>query len=199
MKIHKVIFEKVNTLNKSIKAFRYFYNLKFENKNTPIEIDDKTLWISRSISITCFIFVMYKGELCVIANQRGIGTPDFRGYWNAPCGFLDYNESLETCCTREVFEETGLIIFEEDLSVYGINSNPYMSNNQNVTVRYFTTLKHFDESMLSDMNSEENEVADLKAIPVSDLDKYKWAFRHNIIIEEILNKKSQTILNNLEE
>lgn len=198
MKINKVIFEKVNTLKKSIKAFRYYYNLKFENKNTPIEINDKTLWISRSISIACFIYVLYKGELCVIANQRGTGTPDFHGYWNVPCGFLDYNESLETCCVREVFEETGLIIFPEDLSVYGINSNPRISNNQNVTVRYITTLKHFDESMLSDIHSEKDEVADLKVIPVSELDNYKWAFRHNFIIEEILNKKSQIILDNLE-
>lgn len=54
----------------------------------------KTLWSGRYCAVAAFAFCKIKGEWCVLANQRGEGTPDFQGYWNCPCGFLDMEKSL---------------------------------------------------------------------------------------------------------
>lgn len=40
----------------------------------------KTLWSGRYCAVAAFAFCKIKGEWCVLANQRGEGTPDFQGY-----------------------------------------------------------------------------------------------------------------------
>ena len=80
--------------------------------NFSIEHEGKIYWISRSMAVVCFVFAYIDGRWCVLANQRGEGTPDFQGYWNAPCGYLDYNETLEQAAIREVYEETGVKLTE---------------------------------------------------------------------------------------
>ena len=83
-------------------------------KNFSI-IDDRTgreYWISRSVAVVGFIYGYDEDEKeYILAVQRGTGTPDpeFVGKWCLPCGYLDYDETLEEALQREVFEETGVL------------------------------------------------------------------------------------------
>ena len=84
-------------------------------KNYPIKIETgehagETVWVHRSIAVAGFIFCKINDEWCVLANQRGEGAPDFQGYWNCPCGYLDFDETLAEACSREIYEETGVKI-----------------------------------------------------------------------------------------
>ena len=80
-------------------------------KNFPIEHEGKIYWISRAIGVAGYIFC-YDDELKILANKRGSGTPDFQGYWNCPCGYLDFDETTAQACSREIKEETGLEVTE---------------------------------------------------------------------------------------
>ena len=76
--------------------------------NFSVIKDGKEYWVARNVAVVCFVFAPINGEWCVLANQRGKGTPDFQGLWNAPCGYLDYNETTKEAAKREVYEETGI-------------------------------------------------------------------------------------------
>ena len=70
----------------------------------------KTLWSGRYCAV-CGVVLFYNentGETFALANKRGNGTPDYQGFWNLPCGFLEANESGQQGVAREVYEETGV-------------------------------------------------------------------------------------------
>lgn len=61
-----------------------------------------TLWSGRYCAVSAFIFCYINDEWHILANKRGSGTPDYQGYWNCPCGFLEADESAKEGCAREV-------------------------------------------------------------------------------------------------
>lgn len=161
--------------------------------NFPFKYKGRTLWMSRSVATASFIFGLDdKGKLHVLANKRGSGAADFQGLWNCPCGYLDYNETLEEAAAREIYEETGIAISKNLLILHKVESNP-SSNRQNVTARFYCLIRNesIDSTFLSNFNlenMEENEVSEVKWIPIDEIDnesKYQWAFNHNEIIKEI--------------
>ena len=79
-------------------------------KNFSITKNGKEYWIARNVAVSCFVFTSIDGVWHVLANKRGDGTPDYQGYWNAPCGYLDFDETTSEAAMREVYEETGLHI-----------------------------------------------------------------------------------------
>lgn len=169
----------------------YKWNLKPIN-NFPFFYRGREYWYSRSVATTPFVFCKDdNGEYCVLANKRGIGTPDFQGFWNVPCGYLEFNVNGEENCKKEVFEETGVNVPIDCFKFLGINSNP-TENRQNVSIRYYAILEEpISTYSITNSNSEKNEVDDIKWIPLSKIDEYQWAFNHNFIIKEI----QMTILN----
>lgn len=91
-------------------------------KNYPIKIETgehagETVWVHRSIAVAGFVFCKIDGEWCVLANQRGEGAPDFKGYWNCPCGYLDFDETTKEACIREIYEETGVKVDPKNIKV----------------------------------------------------------------------------------
>ena len=163
-------------------------------KNWSYKIPDgphagKVLWSGRYCAVAAFVFKCKDGQLSVLANLRGSGTPDYQGCWNAVCGFLEANETAQQCCSREIFEETGYIIEPEKFLQVYTQTDPETSNNGNVTLRHIAII--FDNE-LSDRKQakggEENEVDDVKWIPVYRVYDYKWAFNHEkTIIDLFLN------------
>lgn len=65
---------------------------------------------------------------CMVVNQLGEvllirrGRDPYRGCWALPGGFMEMDETLEHCCVRELEEETGLVVSEEQLALIGVFS-----------------------------------------------------------------------------
>jgi len=143
----------------------------------------RTLWSGRYCCVATVVFKKEGSDIFVLANQRGSGTPDFQGYWNCPCGFLEGNETGEQGAVREVFEETGVQIHPSILVFHSVQTDPKVSNNGNVTLHYGAIVDHY--SCIPPEGGEENEVADVRWINVEDIDKYKWAFNHDQLIKNV--------------
>lgn len=164
-------------------------------QNFPVDYIDKesgekkTAWISRSVAVSGFVFCKdQKGHWYILANQRGKGTPDYQGYWNCICGYLDYDENVNEALRREIIEETGLYVQGSNLIPYFVNSSP-KENRQNVTVRFYTILEGDITKWMyfSKDKMEKDEVADIRWIPISDISSYYWAFDHDKIITYTFN------------
>ena len=165
--------------------------------NFVIEKDGKEYWISRSIAILAIVLCEIKGQTYVLVNRRGIGTPDYQGYWNLPCGYLDYNETCKEAIEREVWEECGVHLDTDKIKFYGYNDD-LTDPRQNVTLRFITTLDvRFNKiSIASGINNrggEPDEVEAISWIPLNNYQSVKWAFNHEVILKklnhEISNKQ----------
>lgn len=156
-------------------------------KNFPFVFFGKEFWYSRSVAVVLFVFAFDKnGKKYVLANQRGKGTPDFQLKWNVPCGYLDFNESGEEAALRETFEETNVNVPKEKIEFLTVNTSPD-ENRQNVSIRYKAILdENIEDIKLSDVNSEKNEINDIKWIPIDEIDNYEWAFKHNEILKTLI-------------
>lgn len=164
-------------------------------QNFPVDYIDKesgekkTAWISRSVAVSGFIFCKdQNNKWYVLANQRGQGTPDFQGYWNCICGYLDYDENTNQALKREICEETGLDVRSTSLIPYFVNSNP-KENRQNVTIRFYSILKGDITKWMnfSTDKMEKNEVANIRWISIDDVSQYNWAFSHEDLIKYTYN------------
>ena len=150
--------------------------------NFSVKVNGKEYWISRSVAVVGYVHK----QGCILAIQRGKGTPDpeFVGKWCLPCGYLDYDETCWEAVKREIHEETGILINENNSVLNGteVNSDPKADKRQNVTVRYKIWYCGNDE--LSTKFSEKNEVSDIKWIPIDEVDNYEWAFNHKELIKD---------------
>ena len=161
-------------------------------KNFPIEHEGKIYWISRAVGVAGYIFCLDNGKLLILANKRGSGTPDFQGYWNCPCGYLDFDETTAEACSREIMEETNLNVSPKSLVLYNVEDDP-SANKQNVTFRYYSfSDRYYKGQTVYAKGAEENEVDDVKWIPIEDIDNYNWAFNQKRTIMEIVVNKLST-------
>lgn len=162
-----------------------------EKKNCPCyDLNGNFIgWFSRSVAVVTFAFCRNeREEWCILGSERGKDAADYQGYWNAPCGFLDFNETTKQAAIRETLEETGVQLTEGDLTCIGFQDDPEKSNNQNVTFRYVAII---NDKMTSDFSfsherNEGDEVGEIKWIPLDKIGLYKWAFGHGDLITEII-------------
>lgn len=171
--------------------------IQFKNvHNKCINNEGTTYWISRSCAVTALVLIKikdgpFKNKTKVLINQRGENVPDFKGCWNIPCGYLDWNESSKEACIREVFEETGYDVrgFNSDDQPFFVNSSP-TSNRENVVLFHkfeteMTTAEYLAfEATRSTEHSEEGEVTAIEFIFPEDRKDYEFAFGHEKYIEE---------------
>ena len=154
-----------------------------------------TLWSGRYTAVTGIVLryiynpTLNMRDIYVLANLRGPGTPDFQGYWNMPCGFLERNESGEEGVAREIFEECGFEVLPGEFDLYGVETDPVKSNNGNVTIRYISIDEVSELPVLkyTNINGEEGEVESVKWIHIDDVDDYKWAFGHKDLIKDAIS------------
>ena len=106
-----------------------------ENQNFPVKVDDKIYWISRAMAVVGYVFKEVDGKLFVLTEKRGKGAADYIGHFCVPCGYLDFNETLEDAVLRELKEETGFIGDKEKLILLKVNSCP-TENRQNVSAHF---------------------------------------------------------------
>lgn len=169
-------------------------------KNFPI-IDKETgreYWVSRSMAVVVFVFAKDNdGDECILAVKRGKGTPDpeYVGKYCVPCGYLDYDETLQQAAARELKEETGLTFPNCDFKLFSINDNPYDDKRQNVTFRFVVnclTLANNLELLFTTKNSEKDEVDFIRFIKIKNINLYEWAFNHEELIKKVSNQRNKT-------
>ena len=186
------------------KDWEYNDNIEIKNmeKNWSYKITDPnhpkcgtTLWSGRYCAVTGIVMryiynpMFGKNDVYVLANLRGPGTPDYQGYWNMPCGFLERNESGEQGVAREIFEECGFEILPGEFDLYGVETDPVKSNNGNVTIRYISIdeVSELPELKYTNINGEDGEVESVKWIHIDDVENYKWAFGHKDLINDAIS------------
>lgn len=150
-----------------------------------------TLWSGRYTAVCGIVIGMRDdepGKRYILANKRGEGCPDYNGLWNLPCGFLEADENGQQGVAREIHEECGILIPWEDFTYYSNETDPAKCNNGNVTLRYLTSVVIDDYDDKDELSGEENEVEDVKWIPLNEYENYEWAFNHKEVIEEIKGK-----------
>lgn len=151
-------------------------------KNFPTVINNEVYWISRSCAVSGFVFKKIKGLWYVLINKRGKGSADYQGYWNAPCGYIDYGENGEQAVAREVLEECGFVSKPNKWKQIETVTDP-KENLQNITIRYMYIADSDEDFDLTKRNGgEENEVEEVKWVCVHDLHNYVWAFDHGFVI-----------------
>jgi 8-oxo-dGTP diphosphatase len=62
------------------------------------------------------------------------GNDPFQGYWALPGGYVEWDETVEASCRREVKEETGLDVVTLDLS--GVYSHPERHPRQTISIAF---------------------------------------------------------------
>jgi 8-oxo-dGTP diphosphatase len=158
-------------------------------KNFPVKDNNgKEWWISRSVCVVGLVFCECDGIHYVLANKRGKGTPDFQGYWNVPCGYLDYDETTEEAVIREIYEETGVSVPGGAVRFWRFNDSPKDDARQNVSFRYVVLLCS-DNLPVAKITGEgeKDEVDEIKWIPIDEITNYKWAFNHKDLIRQSFN------------
>ena len=173
-------------------AYKWYSDKQWQKKplrNFPFFYRGKLFWYSRSVATTIGVFCKNTdGEWCVLANQRGKGAPDFQGFWNITCGYLEHDVTGEENCQKEIYEETGVFVPVELIKFRGVKTDP-SENRQNVSLRYSAVLSGVcDNYETTDEHSEKDEVADIRWIPLSEVSDYEWAFGHEELIDKMFNE-----------
>lgn len=167
--------------------------MKFNNRpnECATTTDGRQVWLSRSVTVAVSIVVVFQQRPYILVNQRGTGVPDFQGYWNLPCGYLDYDETTEEAAVREVWEECGVNVLEllpqcdaEFLSYpWDISSTP-RGDKQNVTVHHGLHAEVAELPPTSNIHNEPNETADIRWLALADVDQLTYAFNHRARIHK---------------
>ena len=170
-------------------------NLKMRNRPGKEMDGSPGPWFSRSVAAaTCVLLKdTDTDKWYVLAGKRGRGAPDYMGYWNLPCGYLDYNEDVQEAAAREVAEETGIRLNKNQLKLFGHSSSPY-ENKQNVVFYFVAILQESKKSLpFSFENMEVDEVAGAQWLPLEKKDSLMWAFDHDELLDRVLAKYGHLI------
>lgn len=183
--------------------------MEFNNiSNEEVELKDgRKVWLSRSCAVAGIVVAKTpgpEGEIFIACAERGTGCPDFVGYQNLVCGYLDWNESGTEAFIRETWEEIGLNILnlihldtfkvlKNDLAQPWKVADSPDQNIQNVTLRYGLVVeveKEADLPVLTVVNNEKpNETVNPLWMPFSEFNSFpKWAFKHDQVIIEYINR-----------
>lgn len=85
---------------------------------------------------------------CMVVNSREEvllvrrGNEPFKGCWALPGGFMEMDETIEHCAVRELEEETGIVVSQQDLRLIGVYSAPGRDpRGRTVTAAYFMKIE----------------------------------------------------------
>lgn len=178
--------------------------MKFNNRpNISHTINGKTVWESRSVAVVGVVILYNKGIPYVLISKRGPGMPNYQGKWNLVAGYLDWNESGTEAVYRECWEETGFDLpkYLEEFKVevnnldepWTVSTCPSNNSEQNISMRYGVIMST-ESDIFPELSTEHNECIgeseEPSWMPITNLDKYEWAFNHKDVIEAyyFLNK-----------
>jgi len=124
------------------------------------------------------------------------------GKWNLPCGYLDWNENLMQASAREVWEETGVVLYDYinqrkgKILIDSLTGLPWRitseatadnSDKQNVSHHYGIVVEADELPKLSSDNCEPGEISDLKWATKEDITGLNFAFNHDKRISDFIS------------
>lgn len=147
------------------------------------------VWISRSVVVIACIHA----EEHILLARRGQSLDSGAGLWSLPCGFLDYDETAFNAVRREVWEELGLEITEEqeDIQPFYVHSKP-LTKTQSVTLAYaicFTSMDFVLEKIEKNKIVPNREVEEVKFVKFDEANNMKLAFHHSTILSQLLMER----------
>jgi ADP-ribose pyrophosphatase YjhB (NUDIX family) len=168
---------------------------EFESEATGVKIKQE-YWVSRSVAVDAFIFGVKDGVLHILTIKRSQYMMDEPNKYAVPSGYHDWNESGYDAMVREVYEETGLYIY--DVGKYHIFSNtkqpfnvitdPESNKRQNVCLYYIGVFDfpHFKFPDIESFVSKETALVKWMTMDEFLKQNYEWAFNHDKRIKEAL-------------
>ncbi|MFW9899721.1 MAG: NUDIX domain-containing protein [Candidatus Thorarchaeota archaeon] len=98
----------------------------------------------------CIIFCKCgrRDKILLGKKAKGLG----KGYWNGFGGKIKPGESIKEANTREVFEETGIELYEDDTFLMGLNRFIFPENKTILEVHVFVA--HIRELINPKLNAE---------------------------------------------
>jgi len=123
----------------------------------------------------------------VLLIQRG--NEPFKGAWAFPGGFMNMDETTEHCAIRELFEETGLQVFNiQQIGTYSnVNRDP---RGRTITVAYLAII---DKPVAV---RGQDDAAKAAWWPLSELPALELAFDHATIMHDAI-KRLQNYVDNI--
>ena len=115
-----------------------FNNRENERVDLP---DGRVIFLARSTAVVGCVLCLHGNDVFVLMVERG-DKVDNSGKWCMPCGYLDWDETLDEAIKREVWEETGLNldeVIDQKRALYARIDQPYYigsspkSNRQNIS------------------------------------------------------------------
>lgn len=102
-----------------------------------------------------------------------------KGNWDIPGGYLDWDETLQQATSRELFEESGLIVPAEKWQMFDIFSEPNnAAKNQVIDVYYLST------SYTGNLSIDHNEVQEAQWFELHALPE-NVAFDHLLALHKL--------------
>jgi 8-oxo-dGTP diphosphatase len=130
-----------------------------------------------ALTTDAVIFSRETDELKILFIQRN--NPPFQGYWAFPGGFVNIEETLEHCASRELKEETGLGNIElTQFKTYGaIGRDP---RGRTVSVVYYGFANPSEVKIKADDDAGAAQWFPINYLPM-------LAFDHKEILDDLLS------------
>lgn len=134
------------------------------------DTDGKEYWISRSTVVIPIVFKydIQNNDIYTLVERRGPAV-SHQGEWCCPCGYIDWDESLEEACVREVREETGLELDEERIKLFEVSTDKH-TKTQTIDL-FYECWTAYESDFHTDRIETRDEVLDVKWLKVAHMKK----------------------------
>ena len=129
------------------------------------------------LTVDCVIF---KSDSVLLIKRR---NEPHKGCYALPGGFVDIGETVEQACSRELKEETGVMVNQEKLKLIGVYSDPARDERF-----HSVSIAFMGESSLAFLQAGDDAIAAELVKNWRDID---IAFDHKQIIVDAFNMKEQ--------
>lgn len=131
--------------------------------------------------IACMFIINSNGEV-LMQKRSQLKKSNPNGWGCSASGHIDAGENIITGALRELNEEIGVLITEEELNFIGTVYEDYETNNMKIKHIAEIYLIHKDIS-LNDLTLQEEEVSDAKYYTIDEAEKTDFAQKHKGIFE----------------